>query len=145
MTRFQKFANQDLGEYWFRELFPDHFKPSARTEFQYMPRDEEWLKSKRLFGRGQGKRDDLVFSGKSRRFLSVGPIIKATGRGVSVRLTGPIYFKNPRHKTPGHPDKPEEVTRVSRRHRFLLARRFGAKMSGLVERFLRTARPEQIR
>lgn len=145
MTRFRKLAMQDLGEYWVRELLPDHFKPSARSEFQHEARDEAWLKAKRLFGLGQGKFVDNVLTGKSRRFLMHGPIIKATSRGVSVRLTGPLYFKNPRHKTPGHPDKPDEITRVSERHRFLLSRRFGAKMNRFVERFLRTAKPEQIR
>ena len=144
-TKMKRFATNDLGWYWFQKLFQDHFKPSARTEFQHTRRDEDWLKEKRRFGRGQGKFNDLVFTGKSRRFLSVGPVIKATSTGVSIRLTGPVYFRNPKYTTPGHPEKTVEVTDVSLRHRFLLSRRFEKKLGGLVKRFLRTARPEQIR
>lgn len=144
-TKMKRFATRDLGEYWFEKLLPDHFKPSAKFEFQHMPRKKDWLESKRIFGRGAGRVTDLIFSGKSRRFLMVGPTIKATSAGVSIRLTGPAYFKNPRYKTPGHPDKTKEVTDVSLRHRFLLSRRFESKLSGLVKRFLRTARPERIK
>ncbi len=143
MTRIRRLVFQDIGEYWHRELLPDHFRPSARSEFQHMPRDEDWLKTKRIIGRGQGKRDDLVFRGKSRRFLTHGPRIKATGTGVTVRLDSPIYFRNPKHKTPGHPDKSEEVTRVSRRHRFLMSRRMEAKTKRFVDRALRTIRPQK--
>ncbi len=144
MTRIRRMVFQDIGEYWHRELLPDHFKSSARTEFQHLPRDKEWLESKRLFGRGQGKRDDLVFSGKSRRFLTHAPRIKATGTGVTIRMDSPVYFRNPRHKTPGHPDKPDEVTRVSRRHRSLMSRRLEKKIRLFVVRTLRAARPQKV-
>ena len=143
MTRIRRLVFQDLGEYWHQELLPDHFRPAARIEFQHMRRDEDWLKSKRLFGRGQGKRDDLVFQGKSRRFLTHAPRIKATGTGVTIRMDSPVYFRNPKHKTPGHPDLPDEVTRVSQRHRFLMSRRLEAKTKRFVEGALKTIRPQK--
>ena len=43
MTKIRRLAFQDVGEYWHRELLPDHFKPSARTEFDHLPRDKEWI------------------------------------------------------------------------------------------------------
>lgn len=144
MTRIKRVSFQDLGEYWHRELLSDHFKPAARSEFQYLPRDKEWIKAKRKFGRGQGKVDDLVFSGKSRRFLSHAPRFKATGTGVTIRLDSPTYFRNPKHKTPGHPEKPDEVTSVSGRHRVLLSRHFEAMLKMHVVKSLRTITPQKV-
>lgn len=120
----KRFAVKDLGRYWFNELLPEHFESSAHTEFDYLPRDKDWLESKLKFGLGKGRKNDLMLSGKSLRFLTHGPVIKATSANVSIQLSAPVYFSNPRYKTPGHPDKSDEVTRVSRRHRDLLSRHF---------------------
>ena len=145
MTRIRREGFRNIGEYWHQELLPDHFRPAARTEFQHMQRDREYLEAKRIFGRGQGKVDDLVLSGKSRRFLMHAPRIKATGTGVTIRMDSPVYFRNPKHKTAGHPDKPEEVTRVSQRHRGLIARRLETVIQRRVIRELRTIRPQKVK
>jgi len=142
MTRIMRAGFRDLGAYWFRELLPDHFKPSARSEFQHQSRTEKYLKSKRFRGRGQGRFIDNILLGQSRRFLTHGPSIKATGTGVTIRLDAPLYF---RKTPPGQPDQVAEIIRISDRHRNLINRRFENKVRTLVDRFLRTTSPEQVK
>lgn len=144
MTQIRRLAFQNIGEYWHRELLPDHFKPGAHSKFQHSKRSEKWLRSKRIRGIGPGRFLDNIFTGKSRRFLMHGPQIKATGTGVTIRMDAPLYFRNPRHKTPGHPNKPDEVTRVSTRHRSLISRRLEVVIQRRVIRNLRTIRPQKV-
>lgn len=138
LTAIKKIAFQDLGEHWHRELLPEHFTVSAKSEFQHTTRNQEYIKSRMRFGVSGGN-TDLVFRGKSRRFLMHGPRIKSTGTGVTIRMDAPVYFRSPKHKSPGHPDKADEVTRVSLKHRFLVSRRLESKITNLVKINLRRA------
>jgi len=141
MTHIRRLAFQNIGEYWHRELLPDHFKPGAHGKFQHATRSEEYLKSKRIRGIGPGRFLDNIFSGKSRRFLMHGPSIKATGTGVTIRMDSPVYF---RKTITGHPNMSNEVTRVSDRHISLISRRLEVVIQRRVIRNLRMIRPQRV-
>lgn len=131
MPKIRKFAFQEIGEFYVRDIFKKHFRPSARQEYQHQARDEKYLKRKRFIGIGQGKRDDLVFSGRSRRFMSHGVKIKATSTGVTIRMNAPLYFRS---QFPGQPDKVAEVLRVSAIDRKLIGRKLEGRIKRLVKR-----------
>lgn len=134
LPKIRKEVFQDAGEYWFQKLFPDHFKPQARSEFQHESRTAKYLKSKRFRGVREGRFIDNILSGKTRRFLQEGPRITATSQGVTVRLDAPLYF---RRQSAGQPDKVAEITNVSERHRSLMFRRMQGKTVTSIQSVLR--------
>ncbi len=131
MPKIRRFAFQEIGEFYVREIFKKHFRPSARQEYQHQPRDEDYLRRKRFIGVGQGKRDDNVLSGRSRRFMAHSPRIKATSTGVTIRMDAPLYFRN---QDSGQPDKVAEVLRVSTKDRILIGRKLEGRIKRLVKR-----------
>lgn len=141
MPKIRRQSFQIIAAFWVHDIFKKHFRPSARQEYQHQPRDEKYLRRKRFIGVGQGKRDDLVLSGMSRRFMSHGVKIKATSTGVTVRMNAPLYF---RRRFPGQPDMVAEVLRVSERDRFLISRKLGDSIIRLGNRALKNIRARKV-
>ncbi len=134
MPKIRKQSFLLIGSHWVHNVFKKHFRPSSRQEYQHQPRDEDYLRRKRFIGVGQGKRDDNVLSGRSRRFMSHSPRIKATSTGVTIRMDAPLYF---RRRVSGQPDKVAEVLRVSTIDRFLIGRKLGDSIIRLGNRALK--------
>lgn len=118
------------AEHWHAQLFPKHFGPRNRSEYQLTPRNPFYLAViKPKTGEGVGRFRDLVLSGKSQRFLQVLYRVTGSSKRVTVRMTPPPFFTNPfvgsfavTDKRTGRthvkhisrqPDKADEVTRIS--------------------------------
>ena len=141
MPKIRRQSFQLIAAFWLRDIFKKHFRPSAHQEYQHQARDEDYLKRKRFIGVGQGKRDDLVLSGRSRRFMSHSPRIKATSTGVTIRMDAPLYF---RRRISGQPDKVAEVLRVSEKDRVLISRKLGDSIVRLGNRALKNTRARKV-
>jgi hypothetical protein len=91
-------AHRAMGVKWAVDLLPQHFGPSAASQFGYQPRTLAWKRRKDaewLRGRAEGGADDdLVFRGTLRRqvLLSARFNISAFPSRVTIRMTGPAYF-----------------------------------------------------
>lgn len=141
LPKIRKFAFQEIGEFYHREILKKHFRPSAKFEYQHQARNEKYLRRKRIIGVGQGKRDDNVLFGKTRRFLFHTPRIKATSTGVTIRMDAPLYFR----QTPaGQPDQVAEVLRISQIDRRLIGRKLEGRIQRLVKRAQKTVTARKI-
>ena len=144
-------AKQTLHEtatHWHEEILQRHFRPSARARYQHEPRTKGYLRRKRREGVGKGRYIDLIFSGKSRRYLMAFATITGSGRQQTIRMKPPWYFvipfkghltdqaglyknRNPDKPASRQPDKPAELTRVHSGDTMDL-REFGAKRTELM-------------
>lgn len=90
---------------WHKDVFPGHFQLGAARKYKYKPRSKRHQRDKRK----RGSPPALVFSGYSKRILSMPIRVTASSgqaRGAFASNTAMKYF----YMTPkGHPNKPAEM------------------------------------
>jgi len=111
-------AMNDVGEDWAEEKLPQHFSARFATKYGYQKRSRKHMLRKARgytdqYGvRHTGHQDPLVFSGESERMMTAGARIKASAKGVDVKMLAPRHFYAVR-KDYRQPDKAAEATRLS--------------------------------
>lgn len=106
-----------IGRYWHRVLLPKHFRHGAKQEYSYQPRDRWYLIRK---ARKFGHQLPLVFTGTLQSMVMGYEDVRASAKGVRVVLHGPPHLYKFR-KDYNQPDKAEELTRISRADKRILA------------------------
>jgi hypothetical protein len=131
--RFSAIAKETIiatASHWHEHIFPRHFGPANRSDYNFAPRTRVYLQRiKPKKGIGIGKFRDMVLTGEAmRRMRFVFRISGYAGR-VTVKMDSPTYFFRPfrgnyidprtgkPRKIYNHPDKPDEVTRHNERDR----------------------------
>ena len=110
VKNFRKFVKEGLfglvGR-WHEKIMPHHFEPQAKQRYKYDPRS---IKYTRYKAKKRPFAGPLEFSGKSMRMLMQSVKISGTSKRATGTMQAPRYF----WMTPaGHPDKPDELTRVT--------------------------------
>ena len=111
-------AMNDVGEDWAEEKLPGHFTTRAATKYGYQKRSRKFMIRKASgytdqYGvRHAGHQRALVWSGESERMMTAGARIKATSKGVDVKMLAPKHLYA-RRKDLRQPDKAAETTRLS--------------------------------
>lgn len=135
--RFSEAAKQAFSEaakLWHQNMLPKHFKAGAAIRYGYKPRTKRYQKRKRY----KGSPPALVYSGRSRdaltaRFAFQVSYQKSTGRTIG-RFIVPNTMRYFFWMTPaGHPDKPDEMKRVTDQERSLLAAFIQQRIINLME------------
>lgn len=98
-----------LGRFWHSRVLPQHFLPSAVGRYSgvYENRTQRYLIRK---GRGKGHQNPLEYSGTLKRLVTSSAEIRATSRGVRVKMMGPPWLRKPGQATEGQPDLGAEIT-----------------------------------
>jgi hypothetical protein len=112
------------GRYWAERLLPDHFKPSARSEFGYAERTGKYQNRKQKLAKlglvEDGGRQALVFSGATRRATRLAlNMVKATDKEVDVTIPVPRYITTRPNRYARHA-LANEILAMSPRHEKLV-------------------------
>lgn len=147
VRRIVKLVLRAAAREWHHTMLPRHFTPNNTSRYGYERRHPLYRDIKRKTRRGQARFVDLLASGRSKRAaLFRQPRITATSRRAQAILNMPAYFVKPyigpvrdaegrvNHVIRDQPDKPEELTAVSRRERDVLARHSADRFARLVEK-----------
>jgi len=108
----------DIGDDWHEGKLPLHFGTKAGTKYGYQKRTKGTMIKKAKgytdqYGvRHAGHQRLLFHSGESERMMTAGATIRATSKGVSVKMLAPKHFYAYR-KDYSQPDKSAEATRLS--------------------------------
>lgn len=107
-------AFQKVGEFWWREYMPDHFRPYSGAKYGYKPRTADYQRRKEALARRgivrQGGRAPLVFRGDMEEAMRRSASIRAFPTRCTVQIEAPRYVTfRPRGN---QPNKAQEVTRV---------------------------------
>lgn len=149
-------AWRTVGQHWQQQLLPRHFRRGAAATYNHKPRTAEYLRRKKLAGRGTGPlakfarrlgmavkyggEVDNVLTGRMEEALRLPARIIAFPTRVTIRMIGPRYMTfNPRVGG-SQPNKPAELTRLTTEEREDLSQRYQAEV---LARF-KTAAPEPI-
>jgi hypothetical protein len=97
----------DAGLFWHTHFLPMHFTTAAAGRYPYEDRTQRYMIRK---GRVKGHRNPLEYSGTLKRLVTGHAEIRATSRGVRVRMTGPPWLRKPGRPTEGQPDLGAELT-----------------------------------
>ncbi len=148
LNKLQRDTLFHVADRWFRDVFPRHFGSGNRWQYNFEPREREYLLGKkREEGVGEGKNPNVmvVWKGESARAMTaIPPRITGNHNVVTVRVNNPpSYFSNPfvgtrtieteDERRPGttrqveitvnrQPDKISEVSEISERDERLLRR-----------------------
>lgn len=139
-------ALEAIGELWFQEIFPEHFKPAASQKYRYKKRTDAYLRKKR---RMYGHDDPNTFTGRLKaKMMGKGPRIRATKKGLQVVWRGlPRYTfmtntletittkqGDVRVVVVKRPDKVQELTAANKDDRVRLMKHFKTVFTGLLNK-----------
>jgi len=126
VKNFRKFVKAGLYKLvgrWHEKTMPLHFKPRAKKQYDYAPRSIKYTRYKRKRRPSAGP---LEFSGKSMRMLTQSVKISGTAKRASGTMRAPRHFWM---KPAGHPDKPDELTRVTKTEATAMAKRLNEEVT----------------
>jgi hypothetical protein len=126
----RKIARESMGEvghYWFQNFFPEHFKEGAKYKYRHRPRQTAYKRNKvKLAQRGKvlmGGTVDNVFSGRTMQALLGNiAIVRPFPSRVTVYMRGPRYLATRFRTASNQPNKPKELTTVTRDEQRVLNR-----------------------
>jgi len=112
-----------VSNFWHQQVLPGHFKPEAKRKYKYAPRD---LKYTRRKAKRKPMAGPLEFSGRSKRMLTRTIRVSGTAKKATGAMQAPRYF----WMTPkNHPDKPAEVTAVTKRETLTMAKMLNSRVT----------------
>jgi hypothetical protein len=126
-------AYREVGLYWVDTYLAGHFKPGATEKYRYKIRSKAYRERKerlarlgRPFARGgrpviAGAQQPNVLTGHMREQLMQNIIVRGFPTRATVVMLGPQYL-NTRYYKKAQPDKPKEITTVTREEAKDLAR-----------------------
>ncbi len=127
MNKMMRATNKALVLFWQKKIRPQHFKPSAVTEYGYQRRMSSTFKYKM---KKYGHNNPLMYKGALRAMTMVAKSVTATPTSGRLVMMVPWYLKAQVPKAKGglSPDLYDELTRVSKRDGMWLARHGSALM-----------------
>ncbi len=125
--------------FWWKTLLPRHWFPSARAAYHHRPRSAWYLRFKRRTGVGQGRFIDLLYTGKTRRWMTHAPRFTGTSKQATVRMDAPQYISYTRstHAKVLIPDMKRELTEVSGSDRAAIVAKLQLELNTRVKRLER--------
>lgn len=126
-------AYRAVGFHWHETYFAGHFKPGASEKYRYKMRSKAYRQRKeRLAARGQpfrqggrpviaGAQQPNVLTGYMRQQMRDNVIVRGFPSRATVIMLGPSYLTT-RFRFKNQPDKPREITTVTRDEEKDLAR-----------------------
>lgn len=147
----QKEALRDTAEFWHAKVFPGHFETTARNEYAgtIRPRNRGYIfETKIPEGEGLGRTVANRLKNQSLRRMTYLYRVTATSRVATVTMNAPAYFTHPyvgpifqpsKGRTVvirSQPDKPKEVTAVSRPDREELRQAYQERLTAILSQKL---------
>lgn len=109
----QRNGMRDVGEYWFRNMLPQHFTPQAKQLYEHRPRSRKYqLNKENLAQRGivkLGGRVDNVFRGYAMQSIKSTAIIRGFPTRCTVFMHGPDYLRMKFKAGTNQPNKTREI------------------------------------
>lgn len=109
----QRNGMRAVGEYWHREMLPNHFTPQAKYTYQHKPRSAKYIRNKqRLAQRGivaLGGNVDNVFRGDVMKALKTRAVIRGFPTRCTVYMHGPNHLRINFRAKSNQPNKKQEL------------------------------------
>ena len=112
-----------IQNFWHPEILPEHFKPAAKRRYKYDPRGLKYLRWKK---KKQPLAGPLEFTGRSKRQLTRSIKVSGSAKKATGTMQAPRHFWM---KPPGGPDKPAEVTAVTKREALIMAKMLNSRVT----------------
>jgi hypothetical protein len=102
-----------VGQWWFKEILPNHFTPQARHLYGHKPRSKKYRDQKeKLAARGKaimGGKVDNVLTGAMMRAIMSRSVIRGFPTRATVYMNGPHYTGINFRASSNQPNKPQEI------------------------------------